>query len=209
MIHESMIVWALTGPAGGGKSAVSAILARWGAAIVDGDRLGHELLARPGTQAEIVRRIGPGYVCDGEVDRVALGDRVFGDAKALATLNAITHGSLAKLATEKLAHLAATGEHKLAVFEAAVYFLLPSPPPVQMVVAVVAPVETRVRRLVQRSCGLMTSAQAQRRIKAQADLEKYWPQADELIVNDGTLADLEQCVLRLVPGAGAGSETPS
>jgi len=54
-----MIVWALTGPAGAGKSAVSGILERCGAAIVDGDLLGHEILRRPEIQADIESRLGP------------------------------------------------------------------------------------------------------------------------------------------------------
>ena len=72
MSSAPMAVWALTGPAGAGKSAVSEILRRAGAVVIDGDRLGHELLSRPEIQARIVREIGPGYVQDGEVDRAAL-----------------------------------------------------------------------------------------------------------------------------------------
>ncbi len=206
---KRMIVWAVTGPAGAGKSAVSAILARLGAAVVDGDRVGHELLARPEIQAGIVSRIGPGYVRGGEVDRAALGARVFSDPEALVELNAITHPALAELAAKKLANLALEGEHELAVFEAAVYFLLPSPPPVDLVVAVMASPEVRIRRLVERAEGRMTVDQARRRVEAQDHLEQYWPRADELIVNDGTPDELETSVLRLVRGMEPGSETQS
>ena len=202
-----MTTWALTGPAGAGKSVVSAMLASNGAVIIDGDRLGHEILARPDIQAEIVRRLGAGYVLNGVVDRVSLGARVFGDPAALTKLNEITHGPLAALAAEKLASLAAAGEHELAVFEAAVYFLLPSPPTVDLVVAVVAPVETRVPRLLARSAGRMKEAEARNRVAAQVDLEKYWPKADEIIVNDGTLAELEARVIHLLQLSRRGSET--
>jgi len=114
---------------------------------------------------------------------------------------------LAALAGEKLALLAAAGQHGLAVFEAAVYFLLPSPPAVDLVVAVVAPPDLRLRRLVERSAGPMTMDQARARIEAQADLEKYWSRADEIIINDGTVEELKTKTLRLVPPAGPGSET--
>jgi dephospho-CoA kinase len=204
-----MVVWAVTGPAGGGKTAVSEMLAARGAAIVAGDRLGHEVLSWPDVQAEIVQRIGAGYVTGQQVDRAALGERVFGDPRALAELNQITHTRLARLAAEKLAALAAAGEHELAVFEAAVYFLLPSPPRVDLVLAVVAPPEIRMRRLIQRSAGLLTEAQARRRIEAQRDLDQHWLRADEIIVNDGTREELEARVLRFWPGPQRGRETQS
>ncbi len=205
--QDNLVVWALTGPAGAGKSAVSKILERRGAAIVDGDRLGHELLQRAAIQAEISGRLGPEFVVDGKVDRLALGNRVFSDPEALATLNDITHGALAALATEKLAELAAAGQHQLAVFEAAVYFLLPSPPAVDLVVAVVVAPDVRVGRLVARAAGTLSEAQARRRVAAQDHLEKYWSRADELIVNDGTLAELEARIFDLVPSLRPGSET--
>ncbi len=199
MSRGKMAVWALTGPAGAGKSAVSAILAKQGAAIVDGDRLGHELLKRPEIQAHIARDLGSGYISDGKVDRGALGARVFGDPAALNLLNTIMHGPLSALAAEKLDFLAAAGEHELAVFEAAVYFLLPSPPPVDLVVAVVASPEVRQQRLVDRSLDRVTAEDARRRIEAQAGMESHWARADEIVVNDGTLDELEARTLRLWP----------
>ena len=48
-----MIRWVVTGPIGAGKSAVSAYLVGKGAALVDGDQLGHLVLAQP----EVVRQV--------------------------------------------------------------------------------------------------------------------------------------------------------
>jgi len=201
-----MAVWALTGPVGAGKSVVSRILARSGAAIVDGDRLGHELLGRRDIMTAIEQRIGPEYVVDGAVARDLLAERVFSDPGALVELNHITHGPLGALAARELAGLAAAGEHELAVFEAAVYFLLPSPPPVDLVIAVVAPAELRAERLVLRSGGKLDAAAAALRVAAQAPLTDHWQRADEIIVNDGTLDELEARLLRLVPRPRPGSE---
>ncbi len=204
-----MQTWALTGPAGAGKSVVSQMLAQRGAAIVDADRLGHELLELPDIQAAIVGQFGPAYVTERVVDRPALGALVFTDPKALLALNEIMHGPLAQLAQQKLADLAEIGEHKLAVFEAAVYFLLPSPPVVDLVVAVVASPQRRIERLVARSAGQLSVEQATGRVAAQSNMESYWPQADEIIVNDGTLDELEACVARLAPRPSPGSEKQS
>ncbi len=140
------------------------------------------------------------------MDRSALGARVFADPEALKALNRITHTPLAHLAREKLADLAQNGEHELAVFEAAVYFLLPSPPVVDLVVAVVASPQLRIERLVARSAGSLSLGQATSRVAAQANMEDHWPQADEIIVNDGTLDELEASVARLVPRPSPGSE---
>jgi len=134
-MSNSMQSWALTGPTGAGKSAVSEILRRQGAAVVDGDCLGHQLLATPAIQERIIREIGPQYVSDQVVDRSALGELVFGDAGARAVLNDITHGPLGALASLDMRKIREAGDHRLAVFEAAVYFLLPNPPAVDLVIA--------------------------------------------------------------------------
>ena len=68
-----MIRWVVTGPTGAGKSHLTSRLAGRGAAVVDGDVLGHEILARPRVAAAIAEVFGPGYVVRGAVDRPALG----------------------------------------------------------------------------------------------------------------------------------------
>lgn len=202
---KGLTTWAVTGPIGAGKSALSSILAERGAAVVDGDRLGHELLGRPDIQAAIAARLGQEYITDGQVDRALLGRRVFAEPAAMAILSDITHGPLAELAADRLAAVAAGGEHELAVFEAAVYFLLPSPPPVDLVVAVVAAPELRVQRLLARAGGRLTVAEAEARVAAQKSLAEMCQQADEIIVNNGTRAELEAQALRLAPWLRPGS----
>lgn len=187
--------WAVTGPAGGGKSAFCGFLAECGAAIVSGDGLGHEVLARPEIVVAIGRRFGAEFVDHGEVDRAALGDLVFADPHRLEQLNRITHGPLAELAAHRLDELEKEGAHRLAVLEAAVYFALPPVPGIDLVVTVTAAVSTRLARLT--GAGGMSSAKARRRIAAQGSLEEGWAGADVVLDNEGTLADLKAAAARL------------
>ncbi|MFO7607742.1 MAG: dephospho-CoA kinase [Candidatus Krumholzibacteriia bacterium] len=199
--------WALTGPSGAGKSAAGALLAARGAAILDGDALGHEVLARPGIAAAIGRAFGPEVLSGGAVDRSRLGPLVFADPAALARLDALVHPTLARLMQERLDALAAAGEHALAVLEAAVYFLLPTPPPVDLVVAVDAPAALRARRLA--AARGLDEAAAAARIAAQASWDALWSRADRIIVNDGTPADLARAVDALWRDHGPARRAPS
>jgi dephospho-CoA kinase len=125
---------------------------------------------------------------DGVVDRLLLGRRVFGDAPAMDRLNSITHGPISRMAAEELDELARKGQHQLAVLEAAMYFLFPSPPPVDLVVAVLADPEVRRKRLSD-SRGL-SADQINARLAAQTNLEPLWYGADVLLKNETTLGDL-------------------
>ena len=201
-----MIRWVVTGPIGAGKSTVTAWLARRGAAVVDGDRLGHEVLADPAVVAEVAAAFGPGTVAEGQVDRTVLGPLVFADPSALARLNGITHGRIAALARRRLDELEKAGNHGLAVLEAAVYFLFPAPPPVDLVIAVVADPVVRAARLAARR-GL-TAPQAAARLAAQADLAPLWRSADVVLDNSGDELQLQrrldQLLLERLPGGFQG-----
>ena len=184
-----MIRWAVTGPTGAGKSLLTARLADRGAAVIDGDALGHEILGRDEIQDAIAQEFGPEFLVEGGVDRRALGALVFADHGAMARLNALTHGPLSSLAAERLDALEAAGNHGLAVFEAAVYFLLPSPPRTDLVITVTADPAVRVARLVEAK-GLTHEA-ASARVAFQSFMEEGWNGADLVFDNGGDRAALE------------------
>ena len=82
----------LTGGIGSGKSTVSALLASYGAVVLDADVIAREVVA-PGTPglARLVAELGAALLPDGSLDRPALGARVFADADLLGRLNEIVH----------------------------------------------------------------------------------------------------------------------
>ena len=83
----------LTGGIGSGKSTAAQMFAELGAAVVDTDAISHAL-TRPGGAAMPALRdaFGPECTrCDGGLDRVAMREKVFGDATARNRLEGILH----------------------------------------------------------------------------------------------------------------------
>ena len=80
-------VLGLVGDICAGKSAVARALARRGARIFDADAAVHALYREPDVVAAVVEQFGPGVLdAAGQVDRRALGARVFADPAALRWL---------------------------------------------------------------------------------------------------------------------------
>ena len=187
--------WVVTGPLGAGKSLAVRHLAARGAAVVDGDAAGHALLTEPAVRRAIGEAFGAAVLRGGVVDRAALGALVFRDASALRRLDAIMLPRLAERLRAALA-AAADGAARLAVLEAAVYFLMPAPGPIDLVVCIMADPRTRLRRLT--AAGRWTAEEARRRIAAQAHLEPLWAGADVRLTNEGEPAALKAALDRLL-----------
>lgn len=89
----SRVAIALTGGIASGKTTVADLLAARGAILVDSDVVAREVVA-PGSEglALIIERFGEDMMAaDDSLDRAALGMIVFGDPRARADLEAITH----------------------------------------------------------------------------------------------------------------------
>lgn len=98
-----MKIIGLTGGIASGKSLVAAMLASWGAVVVDADMLAREVV-EPGEHAcqAILERFGRGVVReDGSLDRKALGRIVFADADARRDLEKIVHPAIAQRAARR------------------------------------------------------------------------------------------------------------
>ena len=91
----------LVGGVASGKSLVAGQMASLGCAVVDADRIGHELLAEPAIRDRIRERFGPGVLDgSGRVDRRRLGEAVFDSPEGLRALEDIVHPSLWKRVVE-------------------------------------------------------------------------------------------------------------
>lgn len=173
----------LTGAAGAGKSTVAAGLADHGIAVIDADRVAHELY-RPG--GELVNRLeetfGPSVITeDGEVDRAALADIVFTDAAARQQLNRLVHPPLVQELERRWASLEQAGE-TVAVLEAALLLEWGPPPEIRLIVAVIAPRETRLARLVARG---LSPEDARRRLDLQVSEQELLAAAHIVVDNHG------------------------
>jgi len=75
-----------------GKSSVAAEFGKLGCAVIDADRIAHELLEQPGVKEKVIGLFGPAVVDSaGKIDRMKLADVVFADSDKLTSLNEIIH----------------------------------------------------------------------------------------------------------------------
>ncbi|MFE4218036.1 dephospho-CoA kinase [Streptomyces sp. NPDC056844] len=183
-----MLKVGLTGGIGAGKSEVSRLLARFGAVLIDADRISREVV-EPGTPGltAVVEAFGPGILRpDGALDRSALGSIVFADPARLATLNAIVHPLVGARSAELER---AAGAGAVVVHDVPLLTENGLAPLYDLVVVVDAQAGTQLDRLV-RLRG-MTESDARARMAAQATREERLAVADLVIDNDGPLENLE------------------
>ncbi|GLW63251.1 dephospho-CoA kinase [Actinomadura rubrobrunea] len=177
----------LTGGIGSGKSEVSARLRAHGAMIIDADRIAREVV-EPGTPglAAVAAEFGEEILRpDGSLDREKLASIVFSDADRRAALNAIVH----PLVGERVAELMeAAPEDAVVVYDVPLLVENDLAGMYDVVVVVDAPVETQIRRLVERRG--MTEEEARARIAAQATREQRRALAHHVIDNSGSLDEL-------------------
>ncbi|MDY6054442.1 dephospho-CoA kinase [Micrococcus sp.] len=176
----------LTGGIAAGKSAVAAQLQECGALLVDSDALAR-LVVEPGTEglAAVQDAFGDRVITgDGSLDRVALARIVFSDPAARERLNRIMHPRIRAAARRIVAE---AGPDAVVVQDVPLLVESGQADAFDLVIVVEAPLQERIRRMVEDRG--MSVEDAQARIAAQASDAERRAAADVLIVND---ADLER-----------------
>ena len=183
-----MILIALTGGIGSGKSRAAAILEEFGAHSISADSLAREVLERgEDGYNEVVAYFGDEILNEGQIDRKKLAEIVFNDSKQLEVLESITHPLIrAKFVSQTRA----LSENSVVVYE--IPLLAESISRQKQldfdhVIVLESETETRVARLVERG---LSAKEAQLRIANQYSDAQRKEIATYLIKNEGSLEEL-------------------
>tara|TARA_Y100000768_G_scaffold55991_1_gene37311 strand:- start:23137 stop:23724 length:588 start_codon:yes stop_codon:yes gene_type:complete len=183
----------LTGGIGSGKTAVSDTFAELGIVVVDAD-LASRVVVEKGKPClmKIVHHFGEDILTENdELDRAKLREIIFQSQKEKDWLESLLHPAIAKQIQDELSSSTSP------------YTILVSPLLLETnqkdlcnkVLVVDVPVELQMERTLKRDG--VSEEQVRSIIKAQISREERLDLADEVLVNDGSLEDLQSSVKEL------------
>jgi dephospho-CoA kinase len=175
-----VLLVALTGGIGSGKSLAGEYLAALGAIVVDSDQLARAVVER-GTPAfdDIVARFGDEILKDGNLDRSKLGELVFSNPAARAELEAITHPRIREALDEIVA---SCDPEDVIVNQIPLLVETGGKDRFDYIISITAPLELRRERCIARG---MKSYEFEKRVAAQASDEERTAISNHVIDNAG------------------------
>lgn len=168
----------VTGGIGSGKSTVCRLFAERGIAVYDSDSQAKRLMEESDMlRAALVGAFGTECYAEGRLNRRYLAGRVFGDAEALARLNALVHPAV----REDFRMWAERQSGPYVILESAILFEAGFENEVDTTLAVLAPAEERIKRCMERDGA--SREEVLRRMASQADDDTLHRLAARTIVN--------------------------
>ena len=178
----------LTGGLGAGKSTALAVLERLGAATLSTDAVVHDLYRSPDVVAAVVGRWGDEVAPGGVVDRAAVAARAFADPAERAWLEQLIWPLVGKRVWAWREEVARRTPPPVAgVVETPLLFEAGLEGAYDATIAIVAPEELRAERAAARG-----HAAVDERAARQLSQEEKAQRATFVVVNDGTVEDLER-----------------
>ena len=180
-----MLIVALTGGIGSGKTMVGEIFAELGALVVDSDQLAREVVERGSKGFDlIVTEFGDEILKNGDLDRAALASSIFKDPKKRAKLEEITH-PLIRQSFAKI--VSSAGSESIIINQIPLLVESKHDYKFDHVITISAPEKIRTERLLKRGLAL---TQIEQRMKAQATDAQREVISDTVIVNDKSEQEL-------------------
>jgi dephospho-CoA kinase len=174
-----MLIVALTGGIGSGKTTVGDIFSELGAVVIDSDQLARAVLERGSKGFDLVlAKFGDAILKNGELDRSLLATLVFNDSQKRSELESITHPLIRQSFAEIISSLP---RESIVINQIPLLFESKGAYKFDHIITISAPEELRIGRLKNRGLGL---SDIKKRIEAQAsDLERE-SIANSIIRND-------------------------
>jgi dephospho-CoA kinase len=180
-----MLIVALTGGIGSGKTMVGEIFAELGALVVDSDQLAREVVERGSKGFDlIVTEFGDEILKNGDLDRTALATLIFQDPKKRAKLEEITH-PLIRQSFAKI--ISSAGSDSIIINQIPLLVESKHDYKFDHIITISVPEEIRTERLLKRG---LTLTQIDQRMKAQATDAQRELISDTVIVNDKSEQEL-------------------
>lgn len=171
------LIVGLTGGTGAGKTSALAALEDLGGMVLDCDAVYHQMLRTdPALREAITAAFGPVFCPDGSLDRQKLGTLVFSDHAALDRLNAIVYEYLPPELLRRAQGHTLVGLDAISLMESGLGRLC------ACTVAVLAPAEDRVRRIMARDG--ISEDYARLRISAQQPDAFYRERCSHILENN-------------------------
>lgn len=182
----------LTGGIAAGKSEALSAFGRLGAATLSSDAVVHDLLEGEPLRGELVARWGPEVAPQGgPTDRAKIGGIVFADPAELSWLESRIHPAVGAETAAWIAGLPA--DTAVAVIEVPLLFEGGREAVFDTTVSVVAAEDVRRERAAARGHALVDAREAR-----QLTQEEKAERAEHVVVNDGTVKDLEAALSALL-----------
>ncbi|HMK51586.1 MAG TPA: dephospho-CoA kinase [Thermodesulfobacteriota bacterium] len=182
----------LTGGVASGKTAVSRVLKKEGAYIIDADQIARELVQpRKPAWREIIRAFGEEILEeDGSVHRKRLAGKVFADAKQRKRLNRILHPRIKKEMDRRTKEIGQRDPEAIVVIDAPLLIELGIHRQMDKLIVVTSTRAQQIKRLKDRDGA--NRGEAVRIVSAQMPLEEKLKFADFVIRNEGSLAETKR-----------------
>ena len=188
-----MLIIGLTGGIGSGKSVASDKFKSLGVAVVDAD-VASRTVVEPGKPAlkEIQDHFGSGIItAEGKLDRNKLREIIATDAEERKWLESVLHPKIGEQITKEISE--STSVYTL--FVAPLLLETNSQEMCSRVVVVDVPKDVQIQRTAKRD--KVSPNQVEQMVAAQMEREKRLEKADDVLLNSGTIEDLEKQVEEL------------
>ena len=193
-----MLIVALTGGIGSGKTSVTEMFKDEGAYVIDFDYLAR-VVVEPDKPAwrKIIDYFGPEILSpDRTLNRSILAEIVFSDTKSRKALEGFTHPRIFEKRDTLIKDIKKKDPKAIVIVDIPLLFELSLKKKYDKVILVYVSRDVQIKRAIKR--GVLTKEKVEKRLKAQIPIEEKKLLSDYIINNEGSMKDTRDQVRKVV-----------